>query len=248
MNRGPWLACSQPAFRPAGRALHHGAWLSPGLPHRIASIRPAVASPTPKRQRCLPLTCHRELHGLAVACSRQPSGILQDCSRICRFSRAAACATTPGPNPPAASLRNRFRSEPPSSRRTLLVFSATTAPNPLRSSLRKLLSAWLRVSCAAALSRSKLRLYNNCASPGCLRRKRSHPVAVAGRLPSEIAFGGRLLRLTRTEARAGRRALLVRFRGPDEHCCSPLPHGSAKLPENCFPCRFASSHRQPKPA
>lgn len=137
MNRGPWLACSWLAFRPARRALHHGAWLSPS--RRRRSLLPACRCPISAETPIvpLPLTCRCELRRLAAACSLQPSGILQDRSRTCRFSCVAASDVasyvydhSAGAKSAGCFLAKSLPLGAAFSRPTLLGLSATTAPVP----------------------------------------------------------------------------------------------------------------------
>lgn len=165
---------------------------------RIAPSRLAVAQPRRSAVTPLPLACRCELLPpcgcVSAPAHRHRPGLLPDPPPLprCTLRNAASYVST-------AQRRGQIRRLHP--RRIASTWICLLAPYAIsvqrddrprtRFALPRKDRSLPGCVCPAMLRwrHSKLRLYYGFASAECWRRKRSHPVAVAGRLPSEIAFG-----------------------------------------------------------
>lgn len=226
MNRGPGLTCIAPTFRPARRMLRRRAWLSPGRSRRNRFL-PGL--PLRGDAETLPRRCPWPVVANSRSLAATGSALSPPATRNC-FRTAASPAPQlalqrrgqihrlpPGGIASARSrlpraVRRSWRREGPSRTR----FTAPTRIAPRRAALALRYAAGAAASCVSTTSPR----LTGVRSPETLAsRGRRRPTG-----PAEIAFSGAaFFRLTRAEARGGRRALPVRSRGPDEHRCPPHP-------------------------
>lgn len=255
MNRGPGLACavadlSACLARASPRSLAFArlaekdcslpACRCATSPKRDYAAAPGLSLRTPAALRLRVRTSPPASSRIAPGSAASPAPQLARRSKLRLYGHNAGAKSADYVLAESLPLGAAF------SRCTLLVFSATTAPEPASLFLARI--APCRAACALRCRVGDVASYvTTAASP--LQNAGAGNARIPWPLPAgihpKLLSGGCLLRCARAEARAGRQALLIRFRGPDEHRCSPLPPGSCGLPRRRSKLRLYS--RSPLP-